>query len=280
MEIVVGKYSGFCNGVANAVNRANEVIDKYHEVYSLGEIVHNEDVVLTLVKKGMKIINSIEDVPEKSKVIIRAHGEKKEVYNYANSHNIELIDLTCPKVKFIRDKINNYRNEYFIVIIGKKNHPETISNLSFALPNGMIVESSDDIISLCNEFKKSKLKGIYIVSQTTITKDMYDNLVNEIKCSINTSFILDMTICMATEMRQEETIKIAKSVSKMIVVGSKTSFNTMELFNMAKRYLDQVYLVSYDSKIDFSIFKDDKVGIVAGASTPKEVIMKIIDKIR
>ena len=131
MEIIIGKTSGFCNGVKYTVSKANEMIDKNKELFCLGQIVHNERVIKQLESKGMKTIDSIETCPNNSKLIIRAHGELKETYDIAEKKNIELIDLTCGKIKIIRKKINDKSTDHFIIIVGKKNHPETLGVQSF-----------------------------------------------------------------------------------------------------------------------------------------------------
>ena len=111
MKIIEGENSGFCNGVENTINKATTAIEKYKKVYCLGEIVHNERVIEELEKKGMITVSNLDDVPNNSKLIIRAHGELKEIYDKAKEKNIEIIDLTCGKIKAIRTKINNKLSE-------------------------------------------------------------------------------------------------------------------------------------------------------------------------
>ena len=125
MKIVIGKTSGFCNGVENTIKRAEDALSK-EKIYCLGEIVHNERVINDLENKGMITISNIDDAPNNSKVIIRAHGELKETYDKAKEKNIEVIDLTCGKIKAIRVKISKKVEEHYIIIVGKKNHPESL----------------------------------------------------------------------------------------------------------------------------------------------------------
>ncbi len=122
MEIIIGKTSGFCKGVEHTVREANKILEQ-EKVYCLGEIVHNERVVSDLKNLGMITINNIIDAKNNSKVIIRAHGEVKETYEIAKEKNIELLDLTCGKIKAIKVKIEKHKNDSFIIIIGKKTHP-------------------------------------------------------------------------------------------------------------------------------------------------------------
>lgn len=279
MKLIIGKYSGFCNGVKYTVDKTIEVL-KDNKVYSLGEIVHNEVVVNDLEKKGLIVKNNINDIPDNSKVIIRAHGEPIETYEKAKQKNIELIDLTCGKVKLIHNKIIK-NNDCFIIIIGKKDHPETIAHNSYS-NNSFIIENNDDINTCYNKFKSSKLNKIYVVSQTTFNDNLFDELVSEIKnIFVNVDIIVDKTICNATTIRQEETKEIAKNVDKMIVIGGKNSSNTKELEVIAKKYCNNVYLIQSVDDLDKNIFKkNDIIGITAGASTPEKIIEDVVKLLR
>ncbi len=120
MEIKVGKLAGFCFGVDNAVNGALSSLKENKTVYCLGEIVHNEQVIRELEDKGMITVNSLDEVPDGEKVIFRAHGEIVENYEKAKNKNLEVIDLTCPKVKAIHIKAERESKRAFIIIVGKK----------------------------------------------------------------------------------------------------------------------------------------------------------------
>ena len=278
MDIIVGKLSGFCNGVSNTIKRASSSLDQYKKVYCLGEIVHNERVISDLENKGMITISSIDDAPNNSKVIIRAHGEVKETYDKAKEKNIEIIDLTCGKILIIRNKITKKKEDNFITIIGKKNHPETLGIKSFSNGYSYIVENEEDIEELINEYNNSKLNKMFIVSQTTFNSSKFDKLTNIIKDKIVGDIEIDKTICNATSDRQEETKELSKQVDKMIIVGGKHSSNTKELENISKENCKYVYLVQEAkdlNKEDFSI--NDKIGIMGGASTPEIAVKEIIE---
>lgn len=278
MEIIIGKLSGFCNGVSNTIKRANSSLETYKEVYCLGEIVHNERVVKDLENKGMITINNIEEAQDNSKVIIRAHGELKETYDKAKDKNIELIDLTCGKILIIKNKITNKKDDHFITIIGKKNHPETLGIKSFSNGYSYIVENEEDIDELLNMFNESKLNKMFIVSQTTFNSNKFDTLTNIIKHKSDKDIEIDKTICNATSDRQEETKELSSQVDKMIIVGGKHSSNTKELENISKENCKEVYLVQDVSDLDKNNFSiDDKIGIMGGASTPEIAVKEIIE---
>ena len=120
MKIIVGELSGFCAGVTYTVNKAREIFRENNKIYCLGEIVHNEKVVKMLEDEGMHTVNSIEDIPNDEKVIFRAHGEAQSVYERAKEKNIEVIDLTCGKVRRIHLDVQREKENRFIIIIGKE----------------------------------------------------------------------------------------------------------------------------------------------------------------
>lgn len=276
MEIVIGKTAGFCAGVNYAVKMAEENI-KNEKIYCLGELVHNGQVINKLEKKGMITVDNIEKVPNNSKVIFRAHGEPEIIYKKAKEKGLEIIDLTCGRVKLIHDKVQKEKDKSFIIIVGKAKHPEVIGIKGFAGENSYIIENEDDILDAYMKYEKNKTGRVFVVSQTTFSSEKFDKLRKEIETNfIEADVIVDKTICDATEKRQKETREIAKDFHTMIIIGGKNSSNTRELVNVAKEECENVYSIETAEelkKIDFS--NVDKVGIMAGASTPKESITEI-----
>ena len=277
MEVVIGKMAGFCGGVENAVKKAEECIKEKSNVYCLGEIVHNKQVIEELEKKGMKTVEVLEDVPDGATVIFRAHGEPEERYEIANEKNLEIRDLTCGNVLIIHKKVERERKNSFIIILGKKNHPEVIGTKGFAGKNSYVVESEDDVLDAYIEYEKTNMGRVYVVGQTTISSKKFDMLSEEVKTNfIEADVIIDKTICNATEVRQKETEEMSKKFHTMIIIGGKNSSNTKELANIANKYCQNVYAietVEEIKEIDFS--NTSNIGIMAGASTPKESILKV-----
>ena len=282
MEIICGKLNGFCAGVNYTIKKATELLENTNEtIYCLGEIIHNERVIEELENKGMITINDINEAPNNSKVIFRAHGEAKEIYEIANSKNIKIFDLTCGKIKIIRNKIEKNKDDSFIIIIGKKNHPETIGNISFTKPFGSIIETIDDINSVYEEFKLSNLKKVYIIAQTTFSSKKYDEYVNIIKDTFkDTKIIIDKTICDTTENRQTEANELSKTVDKMIIIGGKHSSNTKELAKITEKNCETYLIQTIEDLKDCEFNETDKIGVISGASTPLEAINEIIDYLR
>lgn len=280
MEIILGKSAGFCYGVKNAVDKAKDAIKENEEIYCLGEIVHNKTVIEELEKKGLKFTDKIEDV--KNKAIIRAHGESEETYNKLKEKGISILDYTCPKVTKTHEIANDYNKKgYFVVLIGIKNHPEAIGTISYAGKNSYLLQDKNQYEELIEEINKSKLNKVLIMAQTTYNSKKFDEMVIDLKELINGKEIeVQKTICGATEIRQKETIQIAKKVDVMIIIGDKKSSNTNKLYDISKENCKKAIFVQNYKELNLEEIKETNViGIMAGASTPKEDIDEVIKKI-
>lgn len=283
MEVILGKTAGFCYGVKRAVDEAKKELElEKKEVYCLGKIVHNENVVENLKKKGLRVIAKIEDA--KDKVIIRAHGVEKEVYKKAKELNLKLVDLTCPKVLKIHKIVEEYTNKgFFILLVGNKKHPEIIGIKSYCSKNAFIIEDKADIDLSIENIKKSEIKDVLVISQTTYNSKKFDDIVKIVKENLNQNeynINVNKTICPATEFRQKETEEIAKEVDYMIIVGDKKSSNTNKLYEIAKRYCEKTVFIDNIKQLNIQeVKRTNKVGIMAGASTPEEDIKIVFEKI-
>lgn len=284
MKVVCGKLCGFCAGVNYTINKALEILNTNEKIYCLGKIVHNEIVIKKLEDKGMITVDSIDDIPNNSKVIFRAHGEAKETYDKAKLKNIEIIDLTCGKIKIIRKKIEKEKDKSFILIIGKKDHPEIIGNFSYSGKNSSVIENINDISSAYEQYKKTHLKNIYIISQTTFSSQKFDELVKVIKTTFidnNINIIIDKTICDATEKRQQEAYELSKNVDLMIIIGGKNSANTKELAKISeKNCSDYILIQNVDDLKNISFFNKNTVGVISGASTSKETVDEVVEYLK
>lgn len=274
MEIIVGKLAGFCPGVSNAVKKTLEVAKSKNNIYCYGELVHNKQVVEELEKYGVKTVDDMKNIPDNSVVVFRAHGVKESIYEIAKQKKLEVIDLTCGNVKIIHDKVVKMRDDNFIIIVGDKEHPETIGTKDFAGKNSFVISNSDEIIDAYKKFEETNLKKVYIVSQTTFNMKKFEDLTKELEenfCEV--PVIVDNTICKATELRQEEVEKLSKTVNCVIVIGGKNSANTQKLVQISEKNCENVYHIQTKKDLQNIEFKKNtKIGIVAGASTPKEII--------
>lgn len=279
MNIIVCENAGFCFGVRNAVNNTIDELKNDKKIYCLGELVHNKQVTYELKTKGVIFINSIEEA--KGKTIIRAHGVPLNVYEKAKKMEIELKDLTCPKVLAIHKLAIKYKNEdYYIFLVGQKEHPETIGTISFCGDNCSIIENTEDIEKEIEKYKKSNLKRAVILAQTTISSIVFNNIVDKIKEYIENIEIKN-TICTATKIRQKETENIAKQVDCMVIIGGKHSSNTTKLYDIAKKNCKNVIFVENKNDLEIEKIRQwEDIGIMAGASTPEKSIKEIVDILR
>lgn len=280
MEIQVGKTSGFCYGVKNAVNKTKEEVEKRknRQLYCLGELVHNKTVIKELEKSGVEFIENLDEAKEN--VIVRAHGIEKHIYDEAKKKNINLIDLTCPSVLKIHRIAEEYSsNGYYIFLVGKKEHPETIGTYSFCGENSRVISKIDEIEDTIKEFEKTNIKKLLIIVQTTFSVKLFNDIVKKVKENISNEVQIEAknTICPSTELRQEETKKISKNVDLMIIVGGKNSSNTNKLYDISSENCKNVIFAENKEDIDIEKIKRfNKIGIMAGASTPQESVDEII----
>ena len=281
MEVILGKRAGFCPGVKNAVIKTEKYVEQVKEIYCLGQLIHNKQVTEKLKQKGLRIVDDISDVPNDVYLIIRAHGIPKETYKKIKEKNIKLIDLTCPKVLQIHKQVENYaENGYYIILIGENEHPEVIGTYSFGKPNISIIENPEDIKTTIKDINKKDIRNIAVVSQTTFSMDKFEQYVSNIKKMINKDSNLEVnkTICDATRLRQIETSQIAKQVELMIIIGGKNSSNTKKLYEISLKECNNAMLVETIDNLYLNYIKRfKKVGVMAGASTPKDIIDEIVE---
>ncbi len=148
MEIMLGKTAGFCYGVRNAVQKTEKKLKEYNELFCLGELVHNGQVINKLEKSGLKLVEKVDEV--KGKVIIRAHGIPKEIYDKAKKLNIEIFDFTCPNVLKIHTIADEYTKKgYYIFVVGMKKHPESLGTISFCGKYSYLIETKDELDIKC-----------------------------------------------------------------------------------------------------------------------------------
>lgn len=280
MKVIVGKNSGFCAGVKYTIQKAEEELQKNPEgIDCLGEIIHNEQVIDSLTQKGLHTIEKIEDATKK--VLIRAHGASQEVYEYAKQNAIELIDLTCPNVLKIHHQVQEFaKKNYFIFLLGVKNHPETIGTFSFCGENSYLIENLSDVPSAISSFQKSSLHNCLIISQTTFHVNLFEEITDALSRNLASSchIHIEKSICNATDTRQKEARDIASQVDLMIVIGGKNSSNTKKLYEVSKCYCKNVLSIQTKNDLQVQNMKDvSQIGIIAGASTPNKIIEDVVE---
>ncbi len=277
MEIIVGKNAGFCYGVKRAVDGVtNEAIQNKEKIYCLGELVHNKQVIEKLENLGVEFIEKIEE--SKGLTMIRAHGVPKEVYDIAKQKNIKIQDYTCPNVLKIHEIANQYSNRgYFIFLLGNKDHPENIGTLSYC-QNYCVIENEAEIPKAQELFEKSKSDKLLLIEQTTYSLEKFEKIKKILQESIpkKVDFVIKNTICMATMLRQKETEELSKKVDNMIIIGGKNSSNTKKIYEISKNNCKNTVLIETSKELNKKDSEFEKIGIMAGASTPQESIDEVI----
>ncbi|MST99939.1 bifunctional 4-hydroxy-3-methylbut-2-enyl diphosphate reductase/30S ribosomal protein S1 [Tissierella pigra] len=272
MEIIIADNAGFCFGVKRAVDMTNtELINANKNIYSLGPLIHNQQAVERFEKSGLKTVDDIKEI-NNSKVIIRSHGVSKNIINEINQKDLEIVDSTCPYVKSVHKRVEEYENQgYNIIIIGDSNHPEIIGINGWCNNKAFIVNSLEDAEKL------PMMDKICVVSQTTNTQEKFETLCEIIKEKGNEVKIFN-TICNATNLRQESCKKLSSQVDAMIIIGGYHSSNTKKLVEVSKKYCKNVYHIETSKELPLqTLSKFNKIGITAGASTPDWIIKEVVE---
>lgn len=274
MEIILSKFSGYCYGVKKAVSVADESIDKYEDIYSLGSLIHNKRAVEKLKNKGLKVVDEIE---EKNKnIIFRSHGVEKKYYDYANKNNLNVIDTTCIYVKKIHQIVEEkYKDGYEIIIVGSKKHPEVIGINSWSNYKAQFVEEIADTDKLNIDEEKSYA----VVFQTTFNIEKYTKIVEILKEKIKNVEIFN-TICSATKKRQDFALQLADEVDMMIVIGDTSSSNSKKLYELANEKVKSIFIEDVAELKEVMFEGVQKLGVTAGASTPDFVIDEVIEYLK
>lgn len=282
-HIKLAKFAGFCYGVKRAVETAKKLKSENpdKDICILGELIHNTDVINELETLGIK---TIYEVPEKGNgiCIVRSHGEAPEVFKKLEQAGFEVVDLTCPDVKKVQQKaIELAKNDYFVVIVGKSNHPEVIgikANADLYTDNVAVAVTVEELKPHEDKIKSHSKVGVVV--QTTQMISTLNEIVNYLN-SVAKEVLVHNTICKSTSMRQTEAKELASESDLMIVVGSKKSANTTHLAEILKNCTKTIHI---ENDLELESYKNilkntDNIAITAGASTPQNVINKVIEYI-
>ena len=274
MKILVAKDAGYCFGVRDAVNLAKKSGDEFQEVYMLGDIVHNETVVDDLNKRGSKVVESLNDIPEDKPVLFRAHGTDPETWKKAQKKKLNIIDATCPLVTEIHEEIKELESENRrTIIIGDHNHDEVV---------GIAAQVKDPIIISCVDEAKElgKMKRAGVVSQSTQMIENVQEILNVLSEKVYDLRFVN-TICFPTRRNHDQIKKLSSICDLMIVIGSFTSANSKRLTQLSLERNKNSFQVTCADDINESWFDSvESVGISAGASTPDNLIEDVIEKVK
>jgi 4-hydroxy-3-methylbut-2-enyl diphosphate reductase len=274
MKVFVAKDAGYCFGVRDAVNLAYKTAEEHGEVYMLGDIVHNENVVKNLNKAGTKVVNSLDEVPNNKPVLFRAHGTATKTWETAQDKKINIIDATCPLVREIHNEVIKLENEgRRIIIIGDHGHDEVVG-IASQVKDPIIIQNPKEAQSL------RKMKKAGVVCQSTQTIENVQEII-----IILMTIVFDLrfvnTICFPTKRNQNQIKELASICDVMLIIGSFTSANSKRLALLSKERNSHSYQITCAKDIDSFWFQDaQSVGISAGASTPDNLIEEVVEYVK
>ena len=274
-SVTVAKTAGFCFGVKRAVDRVYELIESEKgPIYTYGPIIHNEQVVEDLKKRGVDIYDQETAAPG-SVVVLRSHGVGKQVYRELEEKGHTIVDATCPFVERIHKIVEEESAAgKKILIAGDATHPEVEGIMAFASGEVRCITKLEEI----DELPWKKGTPVCFVAQTTFNHQNFQNMVEKIFEKGYDNRIVN-TICNATQERQEEAGRLAEASDVMIVVGGRSSSNTQKLYEICKGKCARTYFIQTAEDFHSEVLHGgDNVGITAGASTPSNIIQEVKTK--
>lgn len=279
MKVTLAKSAGFCFGVKRAVEMVYKEAETGKKVYTLGPIIHNEQVVQDLEQKGVRVIDTPEELSKAkdATVIIRSHGISADVYHQLEDKKVRIVDATCPFVSKIHRIVEKkYQEGSCIVIVGNANHPEVEGINGWCNGAATVIGS----VSEAENYSQEPARKLCVVAQTTFNYKKFKDIVDIFS---KKSYDIDVmnTICNATEERQTEAAAIAGDSDAMIVIGGKHSSNTQKLYEICKNVCPDTHFIQTLDDLDLKQFQSFRsVGITAGASTPNTIIKEVQSYVR
>lgn len=266
MKVLVAQKCGFCHGVRNAIRVTEKTLAEKNEVYSLGPIIHNKDMVEKLAKSGLKTVSKIEEI-QSGTVLIRSHGAAPEQIEKLRKKNLNIVDATCilvKRVQHIAAELEN--NGYKVVIIGEQNHPEVQAVMGCA-KNVIVIADESDLNKLPDNAR------LGIVCQTTQSPEHFGRMLGAIGRTNFSELKVINTLCNEAIKRQESAVQLCKQVDIMFVLGGLESANTRRLAELCRTVNKQTYHLQNWDELDKKLLIGKKTaGVTAGASTPDWII--------
>lgn len=271
-KITVAQSAGFCFGVKRAIEMAYQQIENQEKTYSYGPLIHNKEVTGDLEKKGLTIIENLDNIFQGA-ILVRSHGVGKALYDAVEEKGLPVVDGTCPFVKKIHSIVKeNHDANKGIIIAGSSQHPEVVGINGWCENAAKIIETPEEATALDLQDGAEYI----IVVQTTFRQSRFDEIVAELKKK-NIHLLVFNTICSATEKRQAEAVSLSQNVDKMIVIGDKKSSNTQKLVEICRKNCENtVHIETICDLVLNNFSKNDKIGITAGASTPPAIIKEVV----
>lgn len=277
MTIILAEKTGFCFGVKRAVSMAEAALKNRGPICSLGSIIHNEQVVNGLSKKGLNVVSDIGEI-KRGTVVISSHGLSPKTASRLAQKGLKIIDTTCPFVLNAQRIARRLSDEgYTVIIVGDANHPEVKALVDFVPKKVFVVKDKRETLGL----RLKKDERVSIISQTTQSTGNFLDCIKAIAEIAPKEIRVFNTICNDAEERQAFARGLAGKVDLMLIAGGRHSANTRRLVEVCRKILKTTYLVETESDLKRTWFKNGHVvGITSGASTPDWIIERIVDKIK
>lgn len=280
MEVVLAKTAGFCMGVSLALEKLDSQIkaaDAKTRIRTFGPIIHNPQVLAAYEKEGVFVIEKPEDACATDTVVIRAHGVPQTLEKVLRDQGATICDATCPKVKKAQVLIaRETANGHTLLLYGEANHPEVRGLLSYASEDAIVFETLDEL-----KERITPGNSYFLAAQTTQDRKLFDEIKEFLLLEFPGNLPVVETICDATRVRQQEAIKIAREVDKMVVAGGRNSGNTRRLVQVVRdQGTECIHVETADELSEADFHGMTKIGLTAGASTPDKIIREIVDRLK
>ena len=276
-RVILAKSAGFCFGVSRSVKMAEELL-KSGPCKSLGPLIHNEDVVSDLARRGLEVISDPSEVRPGDRVMIRSHGVSKAVEDALRAAGAEITDATCTNVSRIHRLVAEASaNGRQVIVIGTAGHPE-VQAICGRCTEPVVVGNAAELANWLENNVDKRTEPITVVVQTTQTENNLRECEKLIKKWCTKAEIFD-TICFATSIRQEEAVKLASACGAMVVIGGKNSANSLHLAELCAERCANTQFVENSAQLDTGVLRDvETIGMTAGASAPSWIIKEVLDK--
>ena len=276
-EVILAEKAGFCFGVDRAIKLIEKLADEGKSVATLGPIIHNQQVIDDLAKRGVQVVESPDEVKEGTILVLRTHGVTREVLREVENSGCEFVDAVCPFVKKIHKIVlDNSSEDVATIIAGDENHPEVKGIKSCAKGESYVISNDSDVEILIKKYPHLAQKPIIFVSQTTFSIKEWQKSVKKINLLCTNVKIFD-TICSATEERQNEAEHLSRSCDAMVIVGGRHSSNTRKLYSVCERNCP-AFLVETAAELNgITLDGFNSIGLTAGASTPAGIIKEVLE---
>ena len=276
-EITLAEKAGFCFGVDRAIKLIEKLISEGRKVATLGPIIHNSQVIEDLASKGVKVVESPEDVEKDAILVLRTHGVTREVLKEVEESGCEFIDAACPFVKKIHKIVlDNSSGDVVTLIAGDENHPEVKGIKSCAKGESFVIGNSEKIDELLENYPELSEKPLIFVSQTTFSIKEWEKSIKKIKFLCTNAKIFD-TICSATEERRNEAAQLSRVNDAMVIVGGKHSSNTRKLLKVCEGNCPAFLVETASELYGIPLRGYSSIGLTAGASTPAGIIKEVLE---